>query len=354
MTTAVTNAGYRTFSRTALRPRDREAAGGRGVPTLRRPARGLVPRTGARRPAHRAGTSARWPRTCSAWRGWPRPCGSRCDRCGWRKQRGGLFIDALTGLQVEKSAAGPAEIVARDRNVGAEGGERPAADARARPRPRDAGRADGGTTPSVRAVDVWAISTDVILTRDPWMHRSDIAAATGRPMTLTQDHDGLLVADVVESGPPATVSPAGDADRPGGREYVDVGIGRSESVVRRSTQWSSAASCPAAAPAEGLLAQAGAVLTPRPGRQTISTGAAAGSAGTAGRASRPLDVPGSAPAPDLPDARRHGAGGGEHRPGSSAAAARPRSGNTYRVRSSSATSATTPTSRPPAPRGAPG
>ncbi len=38
---------------------------------------------------------------------------------------------------------------------------------------------------------------DVILTRDPWLHRTDIAAATGRPMHLTADHDGLLVADVV-------------------------------------------------------------------------------------------------------------------------------------------------------------
>ncbi|MBV9293204.1 MAG: hypothetical protein JO222_12200 [Frankiales bacterium] len=38
---------------------------------------------------------------------------------------------------------------------------------------------------------------DVILTRDPWMHRSDLAEATGRPMQLTADHDGVLVADVV-------------------------------------------------------------------------------------------------------------------------------------------------------------
>jgi hypothetical protein len=37
---------------------------------------------------------------------------------------------------------------------------------------------------------------DVILTRDTWMHRSDIADATGQPMTLTVDHDGLLIADV--------------------------------------------------------------------------------------------------------------------------------------------------------------
>ena len=38
---------------------------------------------------------------------------------------------------------------------------------------------------------------DTILTRDTWMHRVDLARATGRPMTLTADHDGVLVADVV-------------------------------------------------------------------------------------------------------------------------------------------------------------
>ena len=37
-----------------------------------------------------------------------------------------------------------------------------------------------------------------ILTRDPWMHRMDICRATGRAPVLTPDHDGVLVADVVE------------------------------------------------------------------------------------------------------------------------------------------------------------
>jgi len=40
--------------------------------------------------------------------------------------------------------------------------------------------------------------TDVILTRDTWMHRIDIARATGREPELTPDHDGVLVADVVD------------------------------------------------------------------------------------------------------------------------------------------------------------
>jgi len=38
---------------------------------------------------------------------------------------------------------------------------------------------------------------DVILTRDTWMHRVDLARATGRELVLTPDHDGRIVADVV-------------------------------------------------------------------------------------------------------------------------------------------------------------
>jgi uncharacterized protein (TIGR03083 family) len=38
---------------------------------------------------------------------------------------------------------------------------------------------------------------DVIYTRDQWLHRIDIAEATGRPPVLTADHDALIVADVV-------------------------------------------------------------------------------------------------------------------------------------------------------------
>ena len=37
---------------------------------------------------------------------------------------------------------------------------------------------------------------DVILTRDTWMHRVDIARATNRPLVLSPDHDGRIVADV--------------------------------------------------------------------------------------------------------------------------------------------------------------
>lgn len=62
---------------------------------------------------------------------------------------------------------------------------------------------------------------DVILTRDPWMHRVDIARATGREMELSPEHDGRIVADVVAEWPcrhgaPFTLTLTG----PAGGTYV--------------------------------------------------------------------------------------------------------------------------------------
>jgi hypothetical protein len=66
--------------------------------------------------------------------------------------------------------------------------------------------------------EAWTIGylIDVILTRDPWMHRGDIARATGAMHVLTADHDGVLVADVVSEwaarhGQPFTLRLTGPA-----------------------------------------------------------------------------------------------------------------------------------------------
>lgn len=40
--------------------------------------------------------------------------------------------------------------------------------------------------------------TDRIYTRDAWMHRIDLARALGRPLVATAEHDGKLVADLVD------------------------------------------------------------------------------------------------------------------------------------------------------------
>jgi hypothetical protein len=47
--------------------------------------------------------------------------------------------------------------------------------------------------------ETWSIGylTDVILTRDAWMHRLDLARATDRAPVLTADHDGVIVSDIV-------------------------------------------------------------------------------------------------------------------------------------------------------------
>ena len=64
-----------------------------------------------------------------------------------------------------------------------------------------------GTPPPMRYLPIpfgppvgWAplkYLLDVGFTRDVWCHRIDICSATGRPMQLTPEHDGRLVADVV-------------------------------------------------------------------------------------------------------------------------------------------------------------
>jgi uncharacterized protein (TIGR03083 family) len=116
------------------------------------------------------------------------------------KRAGGVLIDALTALQVEeRRGLTPEQIVERFARVApraARGRRRTPGFIRNRTMPDEqplGGKPDSGT-------EKWTFGylIDVILTRDPWMHRTDIAVATGRPMELTADHDGVLVADAVE------------------------------------------------------------------------------------------------------------------------------------------------------------
>jgi uncharacterized protein (TIGR03083 family) len=104
-------------------------------------------------------------------------------------------IDALTALQVEEHADLTAQqVVDGLRRVG------PRA---ARARRRTPGLIRRLRLPERQVVggtpEAWTFGflIDTILTRDPWMHRIDIARATGREPHLTADHDAVLVADVV-------------------------------------------------------------------------------------------------------------------------------------------------------------
>jgi uncharacterized protein (TIGR03083 family) len=112
-----------------------------------------------------------------------------------RQQPGQPGVDALTGLQVEeRQHLGPDELRAELRRVGPRG---------ARGRRRVPGFARRWRLPGEEVVngvpEMWSLGyvTDVILTRDPWMHRLDLARATGQDLLLTADHDGVIVADIV-------------------------------------------------------------------------------------------------------------------------------------------------------------
>lgn len=104
-------------------------------------------------------------------------------------------LTALTAVQVEeRSDWTPAQIVREAREIG------PRA---VRGRQRTPGFVRRLRLPQKQYVgghaESWTIGflTDVILTRDVWMHRLDLASATGGPATLSADHDGVVVADIV-------------------------------------------------------------------------------------------------------------------------------------------------------------
>jgi uncharacterized protein (TIGR03083 family) len=67
---------------------------------------------------------------------------------------------------------------------------------------------------------------DTILLRDAWMHRVDVARATGATLVLTPEHDGRIVADVVgewsrRHGQPFRL----ELDGPAGGRFVEEGAG---------------------------------------------------------------------------------------------------------------------------------
>jgi uncharacterized protein (TIGR03083 family) len=133
------------------------------------------------------------------------------------KASGGVFIDVLTAMQVADHAGlTTGQLLER-------AGECAPRAARFR------GSANGlfRRMPLKEEVDgrteTWRMGylLDVILTRDPWMHRVDIARATGRDLVLTPAHDGRIVAGVVAEwarrhGRPFVLTLTG----PAGGEYL--------------------------------------------------------------------------------------------------------------------------------------
>jgi uncharacterized protein (TIGR03083 family) len=102
-------------------------------------------------------------------------------------------IDGMTQIQVqERSSLTPREIVERLNRVASRA-------ARARARIPGVMRRAPMKVEVDSVMETWRVGylVDVILTRDTWMHRIDTSRATGRPLVLTADHDGRIVADVV-------------------------------------------------------------------------------------------------------------------------------------------------------------
>ena len=158
------------------------------------------------------------------------------------KRGGGLLIDALTALQVEKNAAlAPADIAREVRRLApraVQGRRRPPVFIRNRALKEET---DGWWT--------FGYLFDVILTRDPFMHRIDITRATGVPMRALAEHEGVLVDDVVREwadrhGSPYTLELSGPA---GGRWQA----GRGEHLSMDAFDFCRAVS--GRAPATGLL-----------------------------------------------------------------------------------------------------
>jgi uncharacterized protein (TIGR03083 family) len=115
----------------------------------------------------------------------------RQQKLGRRLRPDGPGIDGMTAVQVQERAAVPPAQLVRD-----------LADVAVR-----AVRARRRIPAPVRAVPIpfgpplgtrpLGYLMGRIYTRDAWMHRIDLARATGRPLELTAEHDGRLVADLV-------------------------------------------------------------------------------------------------------------------------------------------------------------
>lgn len=143
-------------------------------------------------------------------------------RAGGKAAGDGPFIDGLTAVQVERTAGlSTDQLIERLADAGERQARWRGRRRVIRPAPMKEDRRDGGT-------ETWRIGylLDIILTRDTWMHRIDITRAIGRPMHLTADHDGRLVADAAAEwarrhGQPCTLVLTG----PAGGRFTSAGGG---------------------------------------------------------------------------------------------------------------------------------
>lgn len=117
----------------------------------------------------------------------------RQQRLGRKRKGDGVQLDAVNELQIEeRSGLSTSELLEQFTGATARGL-----------------RARGRTPAPVRALRIpfpppvgWAslgYLTDIVYTRDAWMHRVDICRAIGTPVAFTDDHDALLIADAARA-----------------------------------------------------------------------------------------------------------------------------------------------------------
>ncbi|HLX86972.1 MAG TPA: maleylpyruvate isomerase family mycothiol-dependent enzyme [Acidimicrobiales bacterium] len=111
----------------------------------------------------------------------------------YRKQHGGPLEAALSTLQVsERADLAPAQIVERLTAITPK-------TVRGRTRTPALVRNHAKMAIDGPVIETWTLGylIDTIYLRDLWMHRVDVAHALNRPVELTPEHDGRIVADIV-------------------------------------------------------------------------------------------------------------------------------------------------------------
>jgi uncharacterized protein (TIGR03083 family) len=117
--------------------------------------------------------------------------GRRQQRLGRRLRPDDMEVDGINEVQVRERADRTPEQLRQDL---ADAGTRGVRSRRRLPAPLRAIPIPFGPPLGTKPL---GYLMDRIYTRDAWMHRVDIARATGRRLQLTADHDGRIVADVV-------------------------------------------------------------------------------------------------------------------------------------------------------------
>ena len=134
-------------------------------------------------------------------------------RAARKEAGGGSFVDAMTAVQIrERAGLSHADLLDRLAEAGPRSARfRSRTPALFRAMPMKEELLSGET-------ETWKMGylLDTILTRDTWMHRVDLARATGRELVLSAEHDGRIVADAVAEwarrhGQPFTLTLTGPA-----------------------------------------------------------------------------------------------------------------------------------------------